>query len=220
MKHLCSHILYRVTEKPDALHPRLQGSQYNGFLKTCSYAYAISSHKNGHVTAHLTDKECIHLRYSIIPFRQSCSWLLQELGTSMASGFSPSDLWRSSELAMYFCTHISPRGHHISHTPLALQRDICLQDVRLRVICLSWLWIYCEIFCAEILWPELNILLCSVLQLTSAVESDICKESNAIVTMHFFSHQVYGKLLFRCSTADLSAVETSCSLNCIHFLIP
>jgi len=30
----------RATEKPNALHP-LQGSQYNGFLKTCSCASAI-----------------------------------------------------------------------------------------------------------------------------------------------------------------------------------
>lgn len=98
--------------------------------------------------------------------------------------FRPLEIFWVSHVFLH--TQISPGGHHISHTPLALQRDICLQDVRLCVMCLSWLWIYCEIFCAEILWPELNILPCSVLQLTSAAESDICKESNAVVTMHFF----------------------------------
>lgn len=138
------------------------------------------------MTAHLTDKERIHLRCSIIPFRQSCSLLLQELGTSMASGFSPSDLWRSSELAMYFCTHrsaleVTTLATHHWHFSVTYVCKMC--DY---VLCLSWLWIYCEIFCAEILWPELNILPCSVLQLTSAAESDICKESNAVVTMHFF----------------------------------
>lgn len=74
------------------------------------------------------------------------------------------------------------------------QHDICLQDVQLFV---SWLWIFCEWY-AEILWPEWSILLL----LTSAVESDICKESNTIVTMHF-SHQVYAKLLFIDATSVL-----------------
>lgn len=103
----------------------------------------FSSHKNGHVTAHLTDKECIHLRYPIIPFRQSCSLLLQELGTSMAWGFSPSNLGRSSELAMYSCTHRSaPEVTTLATHHAALQRSckMCKHMCYMFILVVDILW--------------------------------------------------------------------------------
>lgn len=63
--------------------------------------------------------------------------------------FRPLEIFWVSHVFLH--TQISPGGHHISHTPLALQRDICLQDVRLCVVFILVVDILWNILCWNIM---------------------------------------------------------------------
>ncbi len=93
-------------------------------------SYTSASCKNGHMTAHLTDKvHTVHLRCPLIPFRQGCT---VSTGTRCIDGlrfqsFQPLEIFLFSHAFQH--TQTSPGGHRISHTLAALQRDMCSQDV-------------------------------------------------------------------------------------------